>query len=347
MVPPVELKKDWTNPPSRSKSSIDEQPASRDSPTGSPPTNTHNLKSITSHSAQSEYFPAAENRTSPPPPLPASPSIVKRDTPPSNTHGPRNGQRSVSKGGGVQMVLTETGSWSELANHGSTMPATDGTNGSDGSHKGSTTKQHGMLSFLSRRGGRERSPKPKECGVLGKEGARVVINSGKWGSIMLSAKFSSFLCFYTLITKGAWRPVSKRGRMFSSFFQVCLESGHPTEKSASISFLRGTGWGKSFWWASRKRENRGVKFIGRLNMRFLLHIITTQQGTFFARLVLSIIKSVQVKPSRPLEIFTYSKDEELGPRQGDINKGGAEDGEKGTEIWHKPTFIQNKLSTGK
>lgn len=77
------------------------------------------------------------------------------------------------------MVLTETGSWSELANHSSTMSATDGTNGSDGSHRGSTSKQHGMLSFLSRRGGRERSPKPKECGVLGKEGARVVINSGK------------------------------------------------------------------------------------------------------------------------------------------------------------------------
>lgn len=77
------------------------------------------------------------------------------------------------------MVLAEAGSWSELATHNSNMPATDGTNGSDGSHRVSTSKQHGMLSFLSRRGGRERSPKPKECGVLGKEGARVVINSGK------------------------------------------------------------------------------------------------------------------------------------------------------------------------
>lgn len=52
-------------------------------------------------------------------------------------------------------------------------------------------------------------------------------------------------------------------------------------------------------------------------------------GNFFARLVLSIIKSVQVKPSRPLEIFTYSKDEELGHGQEDRNKGGVEDGGKG------------------
>lgn len=74
------------------------------------------------------------------------------------------------------MVLGETGSWSELANHSATIPA-DATNGMNGSHRGS--KPHGMLGFLSRRTGRERSPKPKESGVLGKEGARVVINAGK------------------------------------------------------------------------------------------------------------------------------------------------------------------------
>ena len=74
------------------------------------------------------------------------------------------------------MVLGETGSWSELANHSATMPA-DARNGADGSHRGA--KSHGMLGFLSRRAGRDRSPKPKESGVLGKEGARVVINSGR------------------------------------------------------------------------------------------------------------------------------------------------------------------------
>ena len=70
-------------------------------------------------------------------------------------------------------MLDETGSWSELANHNTTLPA-DSVNG-DGSHRG---KPNGMLGFLSRKKGRERSPKPQESGVLGKEGARVVINSG-------------------------------------------------------------------------------------------------------------------------------------------------------------------------
>lgn len=149
---------------------------------------------------------------------------------------------------------------------------------------------------------------------------------------MLSAKISFFLCFYTLISKGAWRPVLKRGRMLSSFFRFCLESGHPNEKSASISFLRGTGWGKSLWGgASRKRENRGVKFIGRLNMRFLLHIITTQQGTFSQGL--SYPSSNQFK-SNPLGLLRYlhivrTKNWDIDK---DRNNGGAEDGEKETEI---------------
>lgn len=39
-------------------------------------------------------------------------------------------------------------------------------------------KPSGMLGFLSRKKGRDRSPKPREPGVLGKEGARVVVNGG-------------------------------------------------------------------------------------------------------------------------------------------------------------------------
>lgn len=74
----------------------------------------------------------------------------------------------------MQVVLDETGSWSELANQSATMPA-EAVNGVDGG-KG---KAHGMLGFLSRHKGREKSPKPQEPGVLGKEGARVVISSGK------------------------------------------------------------------------------------------------------------------------------------------------------------------------
>jgi hypothetical protein len=36
-------------------------------------------------------------------------------------------------------------------------------------------KPSGLLGFMNRKGGRARSPKPKEAGVLGKEGARVVV----------------------------------------------------------------------------------------------------------------------------------------------------------------------------
>lgn len=79
----------------------------------------------------------------------------------------------MSKGGGVQMVLEEAGSWSELADHSSTLPA-EGLEGAAGKGKGSSNS--GMLSFLSRKKGRDRSPKPTEPGVLGKEGARQIIN---------------------------------------------------------------------------------------------------------------------------------------------------------------------------
>ena len=38
-------------------------------------------------------------------------------------------------------------------------------------------KPSGMMGFLSRKKGRDRSPKAKERGVLGKEGARVVVSN--------------------------------------------------------------------------------------------------------------------------------------------------------------------------
>jgi serine/threonine kinase 32 len=40
---------------------------------------------------------------------------------------------------------------------------------------GDDKRPSGMLAFLSRKKGRDRSPKAKERGVLGKEGARVVV----------------------------------------------------------------------------------------------------------------------------------------------------------------------------
>lgn len=71
--------------------------------------------------------------------------------------------------GGVQVVLNETGSWSEMANQSQSLVQ----------EPGDRPKPPGMLGFLSRKKGRDRSPKAKERerGVLGKEGARVVIGN--------------------------------------------------------------------------------------------------------------------------------------------------------------------------
>ena len=68
----------------------------------------------------------------------------------------------------MQVVLNETGSWSEMANQSSAMLADKNQ---------MAEKPTGMLGFLSRKKGRDRSPKAKERGVLGKEGARVIISN--------------------------------------------------------------------------------------------------------------------------------------------------------------------------
>jgi serine/threonine kinase 32 len=83
----------------------------------------------------------------------------------------RNGRpsRTASSTGGMQVVLGETGSWSDLAKQDATLPA---------DAKDLTSKPKGMLGFFARKNGRGHSPKPQERGILGKEGARVVISGG-------------------------------------------------------------------------------------------------------------------------------------------------------------------------
>ena len=75
--------------------------------------------------------------------------------------------RDPSASGGTQVVLNETGSWSDLAD-----PSNRAMNEAKGDPK---LKSNGMLGFLSRKRGRGVSPKPQERGVLGKEGARHII----------------------------------------------------------------------------------------------------------------------------------------------------------------------------
>jgi serine/threonine kinase 32 len=82
------------------------------------------------------------------------------------------GTRKESMGGGMQVVLDETGSWSDLAKQDTTLPA-------DAKLVEAGGKPSGMLGFLSRKKGRGHSPKPQERGILGKEGARVVISNGE------------------------------------------------------------------------------------------------------------------------------------------------------------------------
>ena len=75
-------------------------------------------------------------------------------------------------------MLDETGSWRDL-NKNSTMGEHEDGGGRSSGEGGGRAKGKGggggMLGFLSRKKGRERSPKPMEQGVLGKEGARLVV----------------------------------------------------------------------------------------------------------------------------------------------------------------------------
>ncbi|KAK4643596.1 Serine/threonine kinase [Podospora bellae-mahoneyi] len=104
-----------------------------------------------------------------PPPLPPYPQ----------SYNPRAGNRSgpgmivESPTGGVQVTLDGGGSWSDLARQDATLPAD--ASGANNDLDGKESGGGGVFGFLSRKKGRGNSPKPKERGVLGKEGARVVI----------------------------------------------------------------------------------------------------------------------------------------------------------------------------
>lgn len=183
-------------PRSQTPGSTSRTRSSTHSPNGSPPLPATALSSNFAIQPGSppanEYFPASPNE----PPIPPMPPALERSqtdktqkvrsiryeevtshpapvtSAPSKAHRPRGSTRSTSMGGGVQVVLNEQGSWSEMANQSQAMVAADPERDS--------ARPAGMLGFLSRKKGRDRSPKSKtrERGVLGKEGARVVISHG-------------------------------------------------------------------------------------------------------------------------------------------------------------------------
>ncbi|KAH6605669.1 hypothetical protein Trco_004822 [Trichoderma cornu-damae] len=84
---------------------------------------------------------------------------------------PQTSKRVTSPTGGVQVTLEGGGSWSELARQDATLPRDAGT-----AAEIKNESSGGMFGFLKSKKGRNNSPKPRERGVLGKEGARVVIS---------------------------------------------------------------------------------------------------------------------------------------------------------------------------
>lgn len=148
------------------------QPTQPSTPEGSPPISP---TAMTHEPQGQENFPALEElRTALPQsqlqsqgarPVSASKSF-SRPIPPQR---PQPASRQMSKSGGVQMVLDESGSWTQLSDQTSSLPG-------DAAGDGRGDKSGSVLGFLSRKKGRDRSPKPKEPGVLGKYGARHIIN---------------------------------------------------------------------------------------------------------------------------------------------------------------------------
>lgn len=106
-----------------------------------------------------------------PPTLPPYPNSYT-----NSKHGKSSGPKGLiveSPTGGVQVTLDGGGSWSDLARQDATLPADAAGPGQEGGKVEASSG--GVFGFLSRKKGRGGSPKPKERGVLGKEGARVVI----------------------------------------------------------------------------------------------------------------------------------------------------------------------------
>ena len=92
---------------------------------------------------------------------------------PLTAQRPKGGARNASKGGGVQVILNSESDWSELAHKTATLPA-DALEGVIAREsKGGSS---GMLGFLNRKKGRERSPKPRDPGIIGKLGSRHILN---------------------------------------------------------------------------------------------------------------------------------------------------------------------------
>ncbi|CCC11182.1 hypothetical protein SMACR_03888 [Sordaria macrospora] len=109
------------------------------------------------------------------PPLPPYPQSYTT----SGRQGRAHGSSSLmveSPTGGMQVTLDGAGSWSDLARQDATLPADAAAAHGEGANGGKESSGGGgIFGLFKGKKGRGSSPKPKERGVLGKEGARVVI----------------------------------------------------------------------------------------------------------------------------------------------------------------------------
>ncbi|KAK4034424.1 kinase-like domain-containing protein [Parachaetomium inaequale] len=172
-----------------SKENLQPQALTTDEATPSPTTNgatpspqqqQHQQQQQRSNSGSQRRGAAPPGR--PPPPLPPYPQSYNPNSGNPNRMGrigAPGGMIVESPTGGVQVTLDGGSSWSDLARQDATLPAdASGANneiGGKGEGSGSSGGGGGVFGFLRGKKGRGNSPKPKERGVLGKEGARVVL----------------------------------------------------------------------------------------------------------------------------------------------------------------------------
>lgn len=163
--PSTESNKQQPTPVSRSQTQTPRARSPTQSPNGSPPI----PSTMPTPGGQAEYFSSSDVKQQ----QGAKVRAVRIDEPTQqqqrdSSAGPGRKARGSTRvtsasGSGVQVTLNETGSWSDMANQSQSMVQEDGR------------KSSSMLGFLRSKKGRDKSPKARERGVIGKEGARVVV----------------------------------------------------------------------------------------------------------------------------------------------------------------------------
>lgn len=134
------------------------------SPGGSPPLPANVLSGNVEQAPNNEYFPIV----APPVPPKSRKTAQEEQIPPMPTSPARSTKRT--QGGRISSKGESSQGVSER--EASASPTEE-------SFKRGDQRPSGMLGFLSRKKGRDKSPKAKERGVLGKEGARMVVKEPK------------------------------------------------------------------------------------------------------------------------------------------------------------------------